>query len=195
MIEPISVADTAARLTGPLIRCNHGVQYTQSVQWWSRGNVFRILSSIHCADTALWLDSVFLVRPKTFSSTNHLKSVSFEGYTLLFFIDQKPDLIWKYNIPSMPWFEDKDVCICERTLQQNLWHFSLQKTFVRHIRSVPKWNHVRSYPVPRWHWCSMASNLETRTRSPLHHTPWKPAPSNEQNITPCTKTIPICLQP
>ena len=127
MIEPISVADTAARLTGALIRCNHGVQCTQSVQWWSRGNVFRILSSIHCADTALWLDSVFLVRPKTFSSTNHLKSVSFEGYTLLFFIDQKPDLIWKYNIPSMPWFEDKDVCICERTLQQNLWH-SLSKS-------------------------------------------------------------------
>ena len=47
--------------------------------------------------------------------------------SLLPFIDQKPDLIWQYNISSMPWFEDKDVCICERTLQQNLWH-SLSKS-------------------------------------------------------------------
>ena len=32
MIEPISVADTAARLTGALIRCNHGtMQCIQSV--------------------------------------------------------------------------------------------------------------------------------------------------------------------
>ena len=115
VIEPISVADTAGRLTEALIQCYHTISdvagkklYLSTLRCFHCGDLFRVP---HICDYQFICNDAFNM---------------------------------KYNIIQC-------IASCEipppNRLLSNASHLS------------QKWNRVRSYPPPRWHWCSIASNI------------------------------------